>query len=105
MAKGDMKEKMDTLWKKTKKDIDKVMKEADGMMKKGEKYLKDMSGKGKSNLDVLSLTLQREKLYYELGKTVAYLSESKDVDVKKEHILLNEIKAINIQIDKLKKKA
>ena len=105
MAKKDMKQKMDIIWKKTRRDIDKLMKEADVMMKKGEKHLKDISGKGKNNLDVLNLTLQREKLYYELGKVVAQISQSKDVDVKKEHSLLNEIKTIDIQIEKLKNKS
>ncbi len=104
MAKNQMKQKMEKMWKKTRKDLDKIITDTDGAMKKGEKYLKDISGKGKKNLDVLALSLQREKLYYELGKTISQISEGKAVNVKKEHELLNSIKTLSAQIDMLKKK-
>lgn len=104
MAKNQMKERMEKMWGKTRKDLDRAITDADKIMKKGEKYFSDISGKGKDNLDILVLTLQREKLYYELGKEVAQLSEGEAVDVKKEHELLNSIKSLSLQIDKLKKK-
>ncbi|RKY36141.1 MAG: hypothetical protein DRP72_04415, partial [Candidatus Omnitrophota bacterium] len=61
----ELKRKIEKLWKPVKKDLDKILKETTSLAKKGESYLKDISEKGKENLELLSLFLKKEKLYYQ----------------------------------------
>ncbi|OQX87899.1 MAG: hypothetical protein B6D55_01960 [Candidatus Omnitrophica bacterium 4484_70.2] len=43
----DLKEKINSLWRSTKKDLDKIIKDTTQLIKKGEEYIKDISEKGK----------------------------------------------------------
>ena len=58
-----LKQKMDNLWKAHKKDFDKAVKTADKFVRDGERYIKDKSEKGKDKLEIMVLTLQKEKLF------------------------------------------
>ena len=96
------KKKVEKLWKSTRKDLSKFLKDAERLVKKGEVYIKDKSEKGKKELEIITLTVQRERLSYELGKTVAKHPNSKDGYSKKALNLLNKIKGINRKIKRLK---
>ncbi len=94
----ELKKTIDNLWKNTKKDLDKVLKETATLVKKGESYIKDISEKGKKNLEILKLSVEREKLYYQLGKTISSLSKNKWKDNKKVNELVTKIRKISRQI-------
>lgn len=98
----ELKRKIDSLWKSTKKDLEKVLKDTTKLMKKGESYIKDFSEKGKDKLEELALSLQREKLYYELGKVISTLPKKRWTENKKVEEIVNKIRRINRQIKKRK---
>ena len=94
----ELKKKIDSLWKLAKKDLEKVLKDTTKLMKKGEEYIKDLSERGKDKLEKLTLSLQREKLYYELGKTVSNLPKRRWVENKRIEEIVSKIRKINRQI-------
>lgn len=100
MDKKEVKKRVEAIWKEAKKDLDKVLKETTILVKKGEKQLKDISGKSKVQAEIISLKLQREKFYYELGKLVANSKDAKSKLGAKEIDILNKINKISLQIKK-----
>ena len=90
--------RLEQLWKSTKADVSKVAKDAALLIREGEEYIKDQSGKGKQKLENLSLVLKRERLYYDLGKTIANPSKNKASYNKKKQNLLNQIQDLNLKI-------
>ena len=103
MAKKDIvKETIDNVWPKTKKELEKALKNTRSMLVKGEKYLKTMSDKGIEKTKKLSLTLRKEKLYYDLGKASASISPTKWKGSKKITGLMKEFKDLDVQIKKIK---
>lgn len=112
-----LKDMVDKLWLKTKKDFQGIVRRVSPQAKKeleliventkkalekGEEYLKDISQKGINNTKKLSCALQREKLYYELGRTLAKLAKNKWSSNKKADDLLSEIKALDREIKRTK---
>ena len=51
------------------------------MAKKSEKEIVKASRKGKIQLDIVSLNLQKEKLYYDIGKKVVALKAGDKLDI------------------------
>ena len=105
MKASDIRKKVDKLWKDHKKDVDSIVKNAQKLTKQGERYIKDQSEKGKTQLEIMGLTLQKEKLYYELGRVIARLPKKKWSASKKAQNISGKIRSVNIQIGKKKKKA
>ncbi|MGD9014456.1 MAG: hypothetical protein PVI33_00285 [Candidatus Omnitrophota bacterium] len=102
MKKTELRQKIDRLWKLSKKDLEKILKDSSVLFKRGESYLKEVSKKGEKNLEVMLLSLQKERLCYELGKCLVGLSKNKWESSKKIINFLNKIKDINRKIKKLK---
>ena len=100
--KDTLKAAVEKAWPKTKKELERAMKNAKIMLSKGEKYLKDVSDKGVEQTKKISLSLKREKLYYDLGKTLATTSANKWGGSKKIKTALSEIKKIDKDIKKIK---
>ena len=103
MKRKEFEKKVDKLWKVAKKDLDKVSKDTMRLVKKGEAYIKEISKKGEENLESMVLALQREKLYYELGKSLASLSKRKWAKNKKVEGSIAKIKGLSRKINRLKK--
>ena len=101
MAKKDqIKELVEKIWPKTKKELEKAIKNAKDMLAKGEKQLKNLSGKGVERAVKISLGIRKEKLYYELGKSAAGTTVSKWQSSRKINSMLKEIKELDRQIKK-----
>lgn len=98
VKKKELKNEISRLWITTKKDFNKVIKDGALLIKQGEGYIKDKSKKGKKKLEAMTLALEREKLYYELGKSLANLSRKKWANSKKAEDLLVNIKKISAKI-------
>ena len=103
MKRKEFEKKVDKLWKVAKKDLGKVSKDTMSLVKKGETYLKEISKKGEENLESMVLALQREKLYYELGKSVASISKRKWAKNKRVGNSIAKIKSLSRKIRRLKK--
>jgi hypothetical protein len=99
-----MRKKIDKFWKPHKKDLDKAITNVETAIKNSEDYLKDKSAQGKEQIDIALLNLQKERLYYDLGKAISVLPKTKWTTAKKPESLKGKINSINKQI-KTKKRA
>ena len=97
-----LKEAFDKLWPQAKKEIDKGVKNAKKMLSKSEKYLKKLSEKGVAQTKKLSLSIKREKTYYDLGKAVSAAPTTKWKTSRKISLLIKEIKDLDQGISKIK---
>ena len=66
VKKTEIQQVLKKLWQTSQKDFEKLTKETSQLLKKGEKALKEASLKSKEKLELVSLALKREKLYYQL---------------------------------------
>ena len=102
MKKDKLKDVKKQLWPKTKKELEKAIKNTKELIAKGESYIKAVSEKGANNVRKLSLRLKREKLYYGLGKQSACLAKSKWNTDKKIGDILKEIKSLDREIENIR---
>lgn len=102
VKKDPFKEVVEKLWPKTKKEIEKGMENAKKMLAKGEECLKELSEKGIEKTKKIALSLKKEKLYYDLGKTAAATAIDKWKSSKKISALLKTNREITKQIQKIK---
>ena len=100
--KESFKEVFDKVWPKAKKELDKGVKNARKMLVKSEKYLKELSEKGAAQTKKLSLSLKREKAYYDLGKAVSALPTTKWKTDRKVSLLIKEVRDLDRNISKIK---
>ena len=101
MEKDDLKKTIDNLWPKTKKELEKAVKNTKEVIAKGESYIKTMSSKSIDKTRKISLSVKREKLYYTLGKDIVKTPKSKWVTDKKITELVRNIKALSKEIKKI----
>ena len=104
MKTKSLQKKVNRLWRSTRMDLDKILRDAVDLIKKGEHYIKDKSEEGKIALEIATLALQKEKSYYELGKALVKLPKSKWASSQKLANLVKNIKSANLKIKKKKKK-
>jgi hypothetical protein len=69
--KKDFHEEMGKLVEQVKKNFHKLSKDAGQIAKKGETEIVKASSIGKMQLDIMGVNMQKEKLYYEIGKAIA----------------------------------
>jgi len=100
--KESLREVFDKMWPKAKKELDKGAKNARKMLIKSEKYLKELSEKGAAQTKKLSLSLKREKAYYDLGKAVSVVPSTKWKASRKISLLAKGIKDLDRDINKIK---
>lgn len=86
--KKDFQKEMNKLMGQFKENLKKFGKDASIFAKKGEKGLIKASKIGRLQLDIISSNMQKEKLYYDIGKKIASLRGSKEIsaDVIKPHL-------------------
>jgi len=97
-----LKEAFDKVWPQAKKELDKGVKNAKKMLAKSEKYLKELSEKGVAQTKKVSLSIKREKAYYDLGKAISAVPSTKWKDSRKISSLVKEIKGLGKDISKIK---
>ncbi len=73
MPKRDFQKEMSKLMDQLKINFQRFSKDAGVIAKKGEKEIVRASKVGRVQLDMMGLNLQKEKLYYDIGKKVATL--------------------------------
>ena len=69
------------LLEQTKEKFRKFGKELSILAKKSEKEIVKASKAGKMQLDIMSLNVQKEKLYYDIGKKVTSLNAKKKLKI------------------------
>ena len=103
MKSKQIKKEIDRLWKVGKKDLDKIIKDTSSLVKKGEAHIKEISKKAEENLEAMTLTIQREKMYYDLGKSLSALAKKNWAKSKKIDGLIINIKKTSQKIKKTKR--
>jgi len=81
MPKKDYHKEMNKLMGQVKVNFQKFGKNAEVVAKKGEKELVRASKIGKLQLDIMGMNIQKEKVYYEMGKKIASM-RGKETDVQ-----------------------
>ena len=104
MESAELKKKVDKLWKEGKKEVDKVLRDTQKLAKKGEIRIKKEYDKAEKKLEVLFLSLQKERLYHELGKSLSRMNKKKWPGSKKIKSLLGKIKEKQLNISKIKRR-
>ena len=90
-------------WEKTKKQLEKISKEAMIVAKKGEDELVKFSKKGKLHLDSTAIGLKIEQLYYTIGKEYVRAKNSSKTSSKLDS-LVTQIKNLEKDQKALKSK-
>lgn len=102
MTRKKLKDVVDKVWPKTKKELEKAIKNAKKYLAKGEEYFTEISEKGVKQTKRLCLGLKKEKLCHDLGKAVAVTAAAKWKTNKKITALIKEIKKLDSQIKQIK---
>jgi len=101
MKEQRLQEMIDKVWPRTKKELERGMVQTKKLIVEGEKQFKVISQKSIKNTKKLSLTLQREQLYYALGKSAAGTPRTKWGSAKKINSLIHNIKKLDQQIKQI----
>ena len=102
MKKDNFKKVVDNLWPKTKRELEKAIEKTKKMITKGESYIKAVSARSVDKTRKISLSMQREKLCYTLGRNIAKTPKSKWGSDKKIGELIKDIKTLDKEIRKIK---
>jgi hypothetical protein len=91
-------------WPKTKQELDKGIQVAKNALVQGEKHLKALTETSIRNSKKLSLALQREKIYHDLGKALAATARAQWDKNKKIDAFLSSVEELNRKIKELERK-
>lgn len=80
-SKKDRKKEFNQMLDQAKGRFKKFGEELGVLAKKSEKEIRKASKVGKLQLDIMSLGVQREKLYYDIGKRVVSLNAKKSLAI------------------------
>ena len=79
--KTDLQKDLNKFLDQAKEGFKSFGKELGILAKKSEKEIVKASKAGKIQLDIMGLKVQKEKLYYDIGKKVAALNAKKGLDI------------------------
>ena len=85
-------------WPQAQKSMAKLNKDTQQFMKQTEKNLAASYDKARRTTEKVILKAQREKLYYELGRTVMPILSAKQLDNKRIAPTVREIRKLNNKI-------
>lgn len=102
MQQKKIKELIDQIWPKTKQELEKGLVQTKKFLSEGEKHLRNFSHESAINVHKMSLQIQRERAYYELGKAVAKIKKESWPGDKKVGIILANIRRIERDMKKTK---
>ena len=80
-SKEERKQEFDKVMDKAKINFKKFSNELGVLAKKSERGILKASKTGKIQLDIMSLNVQKEKLYYDIGKKISGINAKKNVDI------------------------
>ncbi len=81
VKKKDIQKDLSKFLDQTKDGFRRLGKDLGVLAKKSEKEIIKVSKAGKIQFDIMNLAMQKEKLYYEIGKKVAALKLKKKLDI------------------------
>ncbi|MCF7870826.1 MAG: hypothetical protein K9L95_03095 [Candidatus Omnitrophica bacterium] len=89
-------------WPNARKELEKGIDNAKKLLVTGEKQIRQFSEKSAERTRKISLQVKKERLIYELGKTIAHTAKNKWSTTKKIEELRKEVKSLEREIKKIK---
>ncbi|MCF7869736.1 MAG: hypothetical protein K9L69_02930 [Candidatus Omnitrophica bacterium] len=89
-------------WPHARKELEKGIDNAKKMLSTGEKQIRQLSERGAERTRKIALQVKKERLIYDLGKTIAKTTKNKWGTTKKIDKLRKEIKGLEKEIKKIK---
>ncbi len=89
-------------WPRAKKELEKGIDNAKKMLSAGEKHLRQFSEKSAEKTRKITLQVKKERLIYDLGKTLSATAKNKWSTSKKIQSLQRQIKELEKKIKKIK---
>lgn len=99
--KNQLKKDLLRLWNASQKEFDNITKETSKLLKKGEKQLKKVTAESQKKMELVNATVTREKLYYQLGKTLGSKSAASWKKSKKATSIAKQISSLSKEIKTL----
>lgn len=94
--KRDLHKEFDVFMEQAKDGFKKFGKEMAVFAKKSEKEIIKASKRGKVQLDIVGLKIQKEKLYYDIGKKVVALNSRKSLGISGIDSYLKKIRKLEL---------
>jgi len=101
-TKEERRAEIDRLIKNAKVGFKKFSQEVGVLAKKSEKNIVKASKAGKIQIDIMSLGVQKEKLYYDIGKKVASLNDKKSLNIPELDSYWKKLAKIDEDVDRKK---
>ena len=101
--KNDFHKELNKFLNQTKVGFQKIGQELGSIAKKSEKEIVKISKSGKIQLDIMSLAVQKEKLFYDIGKKVVSLDKKKALDIPELTAYFKKIRTIETDTRKKKR--
>ncbi|MFH1782264.1 MAG: hypothetical protein ABH848_01455 [Candidatus Omnitrophota bacterium] len=98
MTSKDIKKIINKMWPKAKKELEKGIEETRKFIDNGERHVIDATEIGIKNVKIMAAHVKKEKLFYEIGKSVSKLSPKKWNTSKSILKGIEEIKKLNREI-------
>lgn len=89
-------------WPGAKKELEKGIDNAKDMLSAGEKHIRSLSEKSAAKAKKISLQVKKERLTYQLGKSIASTAKNKWGTSKKIQELRDQVKDLEKEIRKIK---
>ena len=89
------------LWNASQKEFDNITKETSKLLKKGEKQLQKVTAESQKKMELVNATITREKLYYQLGRTLGSKSATNWRKSKKASSISKQIGKLSKEIKAL----
>jgi len=101
-SKEERRAEIDRLIKNAKVGFKRFSQEVGVLAKKSEKNIVKASKAGKIQIDIMSLGVQKEKLYYDIGKKVASLNDKKSLNIPELDSYWKKLAKIDEDVDRKK---
>lgn len=92
--KRDFHKEFNNFLEQAKEGFKKLGKEVSVIAKKSEQEITKASKKGKIQLDIVGINMQKEKLYYDIGKKAVSLNSKKSLGIPALDSYFNKIRSL-----------
>jgi hypothetical protein len=99
--KNTLRKDLEKIWKASQKELDNISRETGKLLKKGEEQLKKVTAESQKKMGLVNATVAREKLYYQLGKTLGSKSVASWRKSKKAASIAKQISRLSKEIKAL----
>ena len=86
-----------------KEKFGEISREVGILAKKGEKEVVKVSKRGRLQFDIMGISMQKEKIYYDIGKKIVSLNAKKKLEMPEIELYLKKIRGLESSARKKKR--